>query len=94
MQTARVTFLTTPQRKARIEQNAARIGLSSGEYIRHALDNYEQLSPEEEAELTLLVEQVNDAIPKMCAALDRMNAKLEETHGYVDSMLRDAGFRT
>ncbi len=44
MQNARMTVLMTPDRKAAIERKAAELGVSSGEYIRVAVDNYEKVS--------------------------------------------------
>ena len=71
----------------------ARLGVSSGEYIRLAVDNYEKISPEEEAELAALVEEANVAIPRMAAMLDRMSRTLRETHEDIDRSLRAAGIR-
>ena len=93
MRTARTTFLQTPEEKAALERRAARLGVSSGEYIRLAVDNYEKVSPEEEAELVALVAEANIAIPRMAAMLDNMSEKLRETHDEVDRMLREAGIR-
>lgn len=93
MRTARTTFLQTPEEKAALERRAARLGVSSGEYIRLAVDNYEKVSPEEEAELVALVAEANIAIPRMAAMLDNMSEKLRETHDEVDRMLRKAGIR-
>jgi hypothetical protein len=93
MQSARVTFLTTPDRKAAIEAKAATLGVSSGEYIRLAVDNFDQVSARDEAELAALVEEVNKAIPNMRASLDRMIETLDETHAEVDRTLRAAGIR-
>ena len=91
MQTARVTVLMTPEKKAAIEADASRLGVSSGEYIRLAVDNYH--TPEEEAELALLVGQVNAALPLMTASLDRSVDALEQAHRQVDDILRQMGAR-
>ena len=93
MRTARTTVLMTPEEKATLEKRAARLGVSSGEYIRLAVDNYEKISPEEEAELAALVEEANVAIPRMAAMLDRMSRTLRETHEDIDRSLRAAGIR-
>jgi hypothetical protein len=69
------------------------MGVSSGEYIRLAVDNFEKISPEQEAELAALVEEANKAIPEMAAMLDKMSADLRDTHEEVDRMLREAGIR-
>lgn len=94
MQTSRLTVLMTPDRKSDIEQRASKMGVSSGEYIRLAVDNYEEVSAEQEAELAALVAQVNAAIPKMRASLQRSSAVLKETHAEMDAFLREAGART
>jgi hypothetical protein len=93
MRTARATVLMTPDEKATIEKRAASMGVSSGEYIRLAVDNFEKISPEQEAELAALVEEANKAIPEMAAMLDKMSADLRDTHEEVDRMLREAGIR-
>ena len=93
MRTARTTVLMTPEEKAALERRAARLGVSSGEYIRLAVDNYEKISPEEEAELAALVEEANVAIPRMAAMLDQMSRALRETHKDIDRSLRAAGIR-
>jgi len=36
---------------------------------------------------------VNEAIPRMAAAFDRMSAKLQSVHEEVDAMLRSTGYR-
>ena len=79
MQTERVTFLTTPQGKAAIAARAAAQGVSIGEYIRRKVEDDEGLTPEQEEELALLVEQVNEAIPKMNESIDSMIETLRKT---------------
>jgi hypothetical protein len=79
MQTERVTFLTTPKVKAALTARAAARGVSVGEYIRRKVEDEDELTPEQEAELSALVAQVNEAVPKMAASLDRMSRKLRET---------------
>lgn len=93
MQTERVTFLTTPERKASIAARAAARGVSLGEYIRSRIEDEDELTPEQEAELAALVEEANKAIPEMAAMLDNMSRTLRETHEEVDRMLRAAGIR-
>ena len=93
MKTARTTVLMTPEEKATLERRAASMGVSSGEYIRLAVDNYERISPEEEAELAALVAEVNAAIPKMHASIDESIKTLEELHQDMDAFLREKGIR-
>jgi hypothetical protein len=92
MQTARVTILMTPDRKSAIERDAAQMGVSSGEFIRLAVDNFDpdrQTAPE----LVALVAEVKELLPAIGASLDRSADRLGATHGRVDRLLRDMGLR-
>lgn len=94
MQTERVTFLTTPDHKAALDAFAASNGQSVGHVLREASSQYiGQPTPDEEAELAALVQQVNEAIPKMNASIDGMIERLDATHSRVDAFLRDIGVR-
>jgi len=93
MRTARVTVLMSPREKAEVEANARRLGMSSGEYIRLAVDNFDQPTAAEEAELAALVAQANEAIPKMRASLDRMSRTARDLHAEMDTFLREQGVR-
>ena len=95
MQTERVTFLTSPDQKAKLDAYAALHGYSVGHVLREASSRYIAEGPaDEEAEFAALVAEVNKAIPKMNAALDDMSRTLDETHAEVDRTLRAAGIRT
>jgi hypothetical protein len=92
MQTARVTILMTPERKKALEVQASRLGVSSGEYIRLAVDNFaHDATPEQE--LAALTAQLDEALPAMRASLDRSTATLEAAHRKIDALLREAGVR-
>ena len=93
MRSARVTVLMSPDEKAEMEANAARLGVSSGEYVRLAVDNFDRPTAAEEAELAALVEEVNRAIPKMRASLDRMSKTLRKTLKEDDAFFRERGRR-
>lgn len=94
MQTERVTFLTSRAAKANLAARAAARGLSVGEYVRRKVeDDADGLTPEQEEELSVLVAQVNEALPKMRESLDRSIAALDRTHRKVDALLREAGVR-
>ena len=93
MRTARLTVLMEPAEKAAIEAKAAARGVSSGEYVRLAVDNFENVTEQEEAELAALVAEANIVIPKIREALDRSIAALDTTHEKVDAFLREAGVR-
>ena len=93
MHTARLTVLMPPERKAEIERRAAARGISTGELVRRAVEEYDEISPEQEAELAALVEQVNATLPEMNAALEQMSETLQATHEKVERTLRQAGIR-
>ena len=93
MQTERVTFLTSAEHKAALDAFAVRSGESVGNVVREATVRYLHDGQEDESQLAALVEQVNEAIPKMEAALDEMSRKMRETHAEVDAMLRAMGAR-
>lgn len=95
MQTERVTFLTTPDHKAALDAFAVTNGMSVGHVVREATSQFiAQPTPEEEEELAVLVEEVNEALPKMNASIDSMIATLDATHEKVDAFLRDMGVRS
>ena len=98
MQTERVTFLTSPDQKAKLDAYAALKGQSVGQVLREASSRYiaeetDEISAGQEAELAALVAEVNAAMPKMSEALDDMIRTLDETHQHVDRTLRAAGIR-
>lgn len=94
MQTERVTYLTTAEQKAALEAFAKARGESVGNVVREATARYiAQPHDTEEAQLAVLVEQVNEAIPKMNAAMDEMQATLRNSHRDVDKLLRQMGAR-
>lgn len=93
MQTERVTILMTPAKKAALAARAAAQHMSIGQYVRRKVEDEDDLTPEQEAELALLVAEVNKAVPKMEASLDEMSRTLRETHERVDRMLREMGAR-
>lgn len=94
MQTERVTFLTTPDQKAALDAYATSNGQSVGHVLREASSQYiGQPTAAEEAELAILVQQANEAMPKMRASLDHMIETLDGTHRKVDAFLREAGVR-
>ncbi len=90
-QSARVTVLMTPDKKAQIEADAARLGISSGEYIRLAVDNFG--SPEERQELELLTSELSAAMPGIIADFDAINQSIAEARAAVDAALRSTGAR-
>ena len=93
MQNARVTVLMSPDKKAEMEASAARLGISSGEYVRLAVDNFDKPTAAEEAELAVLVEEVNKAIPKMKESLERTSKSLRKLLRENDAFFRERGIR-
>lgn len=93
MQTERVTVLMTPQKKAALAARAAAQNISIGQYVRQKIEDDDDLTAEQEAELALLVEQVNEAIPRMNAALNEMSTRARAVHEEVDAFLREKGVR-
>jgi hypothetical protein len=93
MQTERVTFLTSRTGKAAIAKRAAAQGVSMGEYVRRKVEDEDEMTAEQEAELAALVSQVNEAVPMMRQSLDRSIEIVETTRREVDAMLRNAGLR-
>ena len=87
MQTERVTILMTPARKAALAAKAAARQMSIGQYVRRKVEDDDDLSAEQEAELALLVAEVNVAIPKMNESIDAMIASLRATRSSVDATL-------
>ena len=80
MRNARVTVLMRPDEKAALEKKAADRGVSSGEYLRLAVDNFDKLSDQQESELATLATELKTALPAMSASLDRSCKALEDLH--------------
>jgi hypothetical protein len=96
LQSERVTYLTSAEQKAALEAFAKARGESVGNVLREAAMRYmaqPRDETEEEAELAALVQQVNEALPKMNEAIDQMIDDLRVTHEQVDRTLRAAGIR-
>jgi len=93
MRSARVTVLMNPEEKAEMEANAARLGISSGEYIRLAVDNFDKPTAAEEAELAALVGEVNQAIPKMKASLEKTSKTVRKLLRENDAFFLERGIR-
>jgi hypothetical protein len=94
IQTERVTYLTSTEQKAALEAFAKKRGESVGNVLREAAVRYMAEpdlapTPDEEEALKLLLEELNTAVPKMRASLDRSINNMRETREYVDSRLRE-----
>lgn len=91
MRNARVTVLMRPEEKAELESHAARLGISSGEYIRLAVDNFEKPTAGEETELEALLAEVNAAVPRMKASLDSASRTLRKLRRENDAFFKERG---
>lgn len=91
MRSARTTVLMTPEEKAALEKRASSRGVSSGEYIRLAVDNFDQVSSEQEAELAALAAELKDAVPKIRKALDQSSKTLRDLHRDNERFFRERG---
>ncbi len=93
MRSARVTVLMKPEEKAALDRKAASRGVSSGEYLRLAVDNFGAVSDQQQAELAALAAELKTALPKMKAALKRSCKVLEELHRENDEFFKARGIR-
>ena len=93
MQSERVTYLTSPKGKAALVARASAQGVSMGEYVRRRVEDDDELTPNDQAELAVLVAEANEAIPKMQASIDRVLEMLDKTHRETDAFLREMGVR-
>ena len=80
MRNARVTVLMRPEEKASLDAKAAERGVSSGEYLRLAVDNFDKVSDDQGAELAALARELNAAVPKIKAALESSCRTLQKLH--------------
>jgi hypothetical protein len=93
MQTERVTYLTDAEQKAALEAFARARGESVGSVLREAAARYmAQPTNDEEAELAALVEQVNEAIPRINQSLASMSATIRDLCEENDAFFSERGF--
>ena len=94
MRTERVTFLTSVDHKAALDAFARESGMSVGHVVREATSRYvTEGEMDEDERFKLLIDELNDALPEMHAALDRAIIGQQKLRADVDTMLRDAGLR-
>lgn len=80
-QTERVTFLTSREYKSQLDAFAAQRGESVGNVVREATMSYMAEAPlNEEDKMSILVTELNEALPAIEASFERMTAKLEAAH--------------
>ena len=92
MQTERVTFLTSRDHKAALDQFAAARGDSVGSVVREATARYladTQSAPnlDEEAALERLADELNEAIPRWNARFDSMEASIRRARASIREAL-------
>jgi hypothetical protein len=92
-QTARVTFLTTPEAKAQLEARAAGLGVSSGEYIRMAVEQFAATQDADVEALRAVAQELEAAVPGMQASLAKANDTLTAVHAELDAFFRAKGLR-
>lgn len=81
MQTERVTYLTSAEQKAALEAFAKARGESVGHVLREATMSYLAEVPlNDEEKMSILVGELNEALPAIEASFERMTAKLEDAH--------------
>jgi signal transduction protein with GAF and PtsI domain len=87
MQTERVTYLTSAEQKSALESFAKSQGKSVGNVLREATMTYMAESPlNEEDKMSILIAELNEALPAIQASFDRMVAKLEATHAEISEL--------
>ena len=92
MQTERVTFLTTPDHKAALDAFAASNGMSVGQVVREATTRYViEGDMSEDDRFKLLIQELDEALPAMHAALDQAIEGQQRLRADIDAMLRNAG---
>jgi hypothetical protein len=94
MQTARVTFLTSRDHKAALDAVAKESGISVGHLLREASTRYvAEGDMAEDDRFKLLIDELDDALPHMHAALDHAIEAQQQLRADIDTMLREAGLR-
>lgn len=88
MQTERVTFLTTPDQKAKLDAYAARNGQSVGHVMREASIRYMVEEQTEDAELAAMIDELEASLPQMQAAFESIERSISESRAAL-SEVRD-----
>jgi hypothetical protein len=94
MQTERVTFLTSREQKAALDTLARESGMSVGHVLREASARYmAEGDMNEDERFKLLIDELDDALPHIHAALDHAIAGQQALRADIDALLRQAGLR-
>jgi hypothetical protein len=87
MQTARVTILMAPEKKAAFDALAAERGVSTGEFFRQAGDRAAAFHDQEEEALALLIDELEQLLPAMHQKLDDMHASIASARAAIHESL-------
>jgi hypothetical protein len=96
MRTARTTVLLTDTERANLDAFAMSRGETVSNVVRDATVRYIAQPPDhadEERMLKLLIDEINDAAPRILASMDRLSAKMQVMHEENDAFLRKMGVR-
>ena len=78
MKTERMVLLVTPEEKAQIASESAKLGVSASEYIRKLVASFEADDLGALEDLKELLPEVDAAIDRMSTTIDRTLKRLEE----------------
>ena len=92
MQTERITILASPAAKRDMTDRATARGLSLGEYLRRRGLEDDGMTLEQEAELGMLVNEVNAAVPRIQATVERIGETVRRLREENDAFFRERGF--
>lgn len=80
----RVVTLMTVKEKANLELKARKAGLSVGEIVRRSVEAYDPEEMRQLEEIADFARQFRESAERASAALDRANARIEETLAYFE----------
>jgi hypothetical protein len=94
LQTERVTYLTSAERKAQLEAFARARGESVGSVLRDAVTRYmaepePEPTAEEEEALKLLRDELNAAVPAMRASLEKSIERIKRSNADISRKLAE-----
>ena len=92
MQTERITILASPAAKRDMTDRANARGLSLGEYLRRRGLEDDGMTLEQEAELGMLVNEVNAAVPRIQATMDRIGETVRRLREENDAFFCERSF--
>jgi hypothetical protein len=90
VKTERMTILVTPEQKAAITARAQRLGLSTGEMLRRAVETYDASKSENESVLNAIADEVFVAAKTARSALADANREVRATLKHLAGKRRTA----